>query len=100
MSTHLRICCPSCQRTLKARPEHLNKRVVCNHCKKPFVARPEAEEPLFSPPRFAISPAGAEAGETVITSALVGAGQASAAGPAPRAETAQRARVEPLEPRL
>jgi hypothetical protein len=84
---------------LKAGPEHLNKRVVCNHCRNPFVARPEAQEPLFSPPRFAVNPEAAGARPSLLTSASIGAGQATETGPAPRIEASMGPRVEPLEER-
>src|SRR4051812_34166086 len=87
MSTHLlRICCPSCQRMLKAGPQHLNKRVVCNHCRSPFVARPEVPEAVVPPPRFAINPEAAVVSSTAVASGCVGTGQATETGPVSRIE--------------
>lgn len=52
MST-LEITCPSCERTIKAKPQHVGRRVNCPGCSKPFtVEDPQAENDFALAPLF------------------------------------------------
>ncbi len=53
-SRHIHVGCPSCQRVLNIRPEHLTMRVSCKHCLHHF--SPRAEDVLPSEPPLMVDP--------------------------------------------